>query len=223
MIPMIHHRFASREDAGRHLAEKLATLPLPNHPLLLALPRGGVPVAAEVAARLGLPMDVLVVRKLGVPGHEEYAMGAIAAGGVMVLDHRVVADLGLGLDAVERVIQRETRELARRERMFRKDRPPPAIAGRTVIVVDDGIATGSTVSAAVQLLRHQQAARIIVAGRVAARDSARSLRGEADAVITLIEPADFRAVGQWYEDFSETTDGEVRRLLAVHGPDVTPD
>jgi putative phosphoribosyl transferase len=223
MIPMIHHGFASREDAGRHLAEKLATYPLPNHPLLLALPRGGVPVAAEVAARLGLPMDVLVVRKLGVPGHEEYAMGAIAGGGVIVLDHRVVADLGLGLDAVERVIQRETRELARRERLFRNDRPPPEVAGRTVIVVDDGIATGSTVSAAVQLLRHQQAARIIVATPVSARDSARRLRAEADAVLTLMEPADFRAVGQWYEDFSETTDEEVRRLLAVHGPQVTPE
>jgi predicted phosphoribosyltransferase len=223
MIPMIHHGFASREDAGRQLAEKLSTFPLPNHPLLLALPRGGVPVAAEVAGRLGLPMDVLIVRKLGVPGHEEYAMGAIAAGGVMVLDHRVVADLGLGFDAVERVIQRETRELARRERLFRNDRPPPAIAGRTVIVVDDGIATGSTVSAAVQLLRHQQAARIIVAAPVSALDSARRLRGEADAVITLIEPADFRAVGQWYEDFSETTDGEVRRLLATHGQEVKPE
>ena len=223
MIPMTHHGFASREDAGRQLAEKLVTFSLPNHPLLLALPRGGVPVAAEVAARLGLPMDVLVVRKLGVPGHEEYAMGAIAGGGVLVLDHRVVANLGLGLDEVERVIQREKRELERRERMFRDDRPPPAVSGRTVIVVDDGIATGSTVSAAIQLLRHQKADRIIVAAPVSARDSARRLRAEADAVLTLIEPADFRAVGQWYEDFSETTDEEVRRLLAVHGQEVTPE
>lgn len=221
MIPMIRHGFASREDAGRQLADKLVTFPLPNHPILLALPRGGVPVAAEVAARLGLPMDVLVVRKLGVPGHEEYAMGAIAGGGVLVLDHRVVANLGLGLDAVERVIQRESRELERREQMFRDGRPPPEVAGRTVIVVDDGIATGSTVSAAIQLLRHQKADRIIVAAPVSARDSARRLRGEADAVITLMEPADFRAVGQWYEDFSETTDEDVRRLLAMHGPTVT--
>jgi predicted phosphoribosyltransferase len=222
MIPMTRHRFASREEAGRQLADRLATIPLPKHPLLLALPRGGVPVAAQVAAKLGLPIDVLVVRKLGVPGHEEYAMGAIAGGVLKVLDRQVVAHLGLSLDAVEHVIQRETRELARREQMFRGSRPPPEVAGRTVIVVDDGIATGSTVSAAILLLRQQMADAIIVAAPVAARDSASRLRGEADAVITLMEPADFRAVGQWYEDFSETPDEEVRRLLAMHGPPVTP-
>ena len=161
-------------------------------------------------------MDVLVVRKLGVPGHEEYALGAIACGGVLVLDHQVVANLSLGLDVVEKVIQRETRELARRELIFRDARPPPEVAGRTVIVVDDGIATGSTVSAAIQLLRHQKAARIIVAAPVSARDSATNLRSEADAVVTLMEPADFRAVGEWSQDFAENSDEEVHRLLAVH-------
>ncbi|RPJ35021.1 MAG: phosphoribosyltransferase [Verrucomicrobiaceae bacterium] len=209
--------FANREQAGRILAEKLAPLAVGRNPVLLALPRGGVPVAAVVAGRLGVPMDVLIVRKLGVPGHEEFAMGAIAGGGVMVLDHRVVAQLGLDLADVERVIQRETRELARREELYRENRPPPAVAGRTVIVVDDGVATGSTMSAAIELLRHQKAARIIVAVPVAPPDTARRLRGEADEVVTLLEPADFMAVGRWYEDFSQTSDEDVRRLLAGQG------
>ncbi len=209
--------FANREQAGRILAEKLAPLAAGRNPVLLALPRGGVPVAAVVAGRLGVPMDVLIVRKLGVPGHEEFAMGAIAGGGVMVLDHRVVAQLGLDLADVERVIQRETRELARREELYRENRPPPAVAGRTVIVVDDGVATGSTMSAAIELLRHRKAARIIVAVPVAPPDTARRLRGEADEVVTLLEPADFMAVGRWYEDFSQTSDEDVRRLLAGQG------
>jgi predicted phosphoribosyltransferase len=187
-------------------------------PLLLALPRGGVPVAAQVSAETGIPFDVLVVRKLGVPGHEEYAMGAIAPGGTMVLDHQVVARLGIGLDALEHVIARENRELERRERMFRGGRPFPRVEGRTVIVVDDGIATGSTMSASVKLLRKQGAGRVVVAVPVAAADSARRLRGEADEVICLLEPDDLGAVGCWYRDFSQTTDDEVRRLLEFsHG------
>jgi predicted phosphoribosyltransferase len=205
--------FMDRRDAGRRLAEKLVGIRSDAPPVLLALPRGGVPVAAEVAEALGIPFDVLIVRKLGVPGQEEYAMGAIASGGVMVLNHQVVAQLGISLDAVERVIARETRELERRERMFRSDRPTPQTEGRTVIVVDDGIATGSTMSAAVQLLHKQRAVRVIVATPVAAADSARRLRGEADEVITLLEPEDLGAVGNWYRDFSQTGDDEVRRLL----------
>lgn len=206
--------FLDRVDAGCQLAEKLAGFVRGHHPLLLALPRGGVPVAAVVADALGIPFDVLVVRKLGVPGHEEYAMGAIAAGGVMVLNHEVVARLGIPLDAVERVVRQETRELERREKLFRDDRPPPEVTGRMVIVVDDGIATGSTMTAAIELLRKRGAARVVVAVPVSARDSARRLRGEADEVITLLEPRDFSAVGQWYADFSQTSDDEVRQLLA---------
>jgi predicted phosphoribosyltransferase len=210
--------FVDRADAGRQLADRLAVFSRANRPLLLALPRGGVPVAAAVAGALGIPFDVLVVRKLGVPGHEEYAMGAIAAGGVLVLDHQVVARLAIPLDAVERVIQRETHELERREKLFRDGRPPPEVAGRTVIVVDDGIATGSTMSAAVELLRKRGAGRVVVAVPVSARDSASRLRREADEVITLLEPRDFSAVGQWYVDFSQTGDEEVRRLLDGQSP-----
>ena len=206
--------FLDRADAGRRLAAKLAEYSSTTPPpLLLALPRGGVPVAAEVSAKLGLPFDVLVVRKLGVPGHEEYAMGAIAGSGVMVLDHEVVARLGVGLDALERVIAREKRELERREQMFRSGYAFPSVEGRTVIVVDDGIATGSTMSAAVALLRKQHADRIVVAVPVAADDSAQRLRGEADEVVTLLEPGNLGAVGRWYQDFGQTSDEEVRRLL----------
>ncbi len=204
--------FLDRADAGRRLAAKLAGFSTASRPLLLALPRGGVPVGAEVAAALGLPFDVLVVRKLGVPGHEEYAMGAIA-GGVMVLDHEVVARLGVSLDALERVVAREERELERRERMFRGGLAFPQVEGRTVIVVDDGVATGSTMSAAVALLRKQNAGRIVVAVPVAADDSAERLRGEADEVVTLLEPGNLGAVGRWYRDFGQTGDDEVRRLL----------
>jgi predicted phosphoribosyltransferase len=188
-----------------------------KNPVLLALPRGGVPVAAVVAKTLGLTFDLLIVRKLGVPGHEEFAMGAIAGGGVMVLDHRVVAQLGLSLEEVQRVVQRETRELARREELYRDKRPPPDVAGRTVIVVDDGVATGSTMSAAIELLRKQKAARIVVAVPVAPRDTVRRLRGEADEVVTLLVPDNFIAVGRWYEDFSQTSDEDVRRLMAEQG------
>lgn len=206
--------FADRTEAGRLLAVELTRFAQSGHPVLLALPRGGVPVAAVVAKALGLPFDLLIVRKLGVPGHEEYAMGAIAAGGVLVLDHRVVAQLGIRLEDLARVIRRETRELQRREELYRENRPPPTVAGRTVIVVDDGIATGSTMSAAIELLRKRKAGRIVVAVPVAPRDTIHRLRGEADEVIVLLEPADFMAVGRWYEDFSQTSDEDVRRLMA---------
>jgi predicted phosphoribosyltransferase len=217
MNSIAYQGFENRVEAGRRLAEELVPVAEGKNPVLLALPRGGVPVAAVVAKTLGLTFDLLIVRKLGVPGHEEFAMGAIAGGGVMVLDHRVVAQLGLSLEEVQRVVQRETRELARREELYRDKRPPPDVAGRTVIVVDDGVATGSTMSAAIELLRKQKAARIVVAVPVAPRDTVRRLRGEADEVVTLLEPDNFIAVGRWYEDFSQTSDEDVRRLMAEQG------
>lgn len=217
MNDLVYQGFENRAAAGRGLAEKLARFADGERPVLLALPRGGVPVCAVVARALGLPFDLLIVRKLGVPGHEEYAMGAIAAGGVMVLDHRVVANLGLRLDDVERVVRQESLELARREELYRANRPPPVVEGHTVILVDDGIATGSTMSAAIQLLRQRKAGRIVVAVPVAPRDTVRRLRGEADEVVVLLEPENFTAVGRWYEDFSQTTDEEVRALMARQG------
>ncbi len=213
MSRSVFHGFADRVEAGLLLAGKLTRLAQGGNPLLLALPRGGVPVAAVIAEELGLSFDLLIVRKLGVPGHEEYAMGAIAAGGVMVLDHRVIAQLGIKLEDVEHVIQRETRELERREELYRANRPPLEVAERTVIVVDDGIATGSTMSAAIELLRKRKAGHIVVAVPVAPHETIGRLRGEADEVIVLLEPADFVAVGRWYEDFSQTSDEDVRRLM----------
>ena len=212
MKKAVFHGFADRAEAGRLLAQKLARL-VQRNPLILALPRGGVPVAAVVGEHLSLPFDLLIVRKLGAPGREEYAMGAIAAGGTMVLDHRVVAQLGIDLNDVERVIQQETKELGRREELYRGDRPQADVTGRTVILVDDGIATGSTMSAAIQLLRKRKAGHIVVAAPVAPHDTVRRLHREADEVVVVLEPADFVAVGRWYEDFSQISDAEVRRLM----------
>lgn len=206
-------RFKNRRQAGRLLAAFLEGLPDEKDVVILALPRGGVPIAAEISKALGIPFDVLIVRKLGVPGHEEFAMGAIASGGVRVLNQDVISQLGLTREDVDSVIQRETRELERREHLYRGKRGRPVVAGRIVIVVDDGIATGSTMSAAVQLLRQQQAERIIVAVPVAPSDTAERLREEADEVIVVLEPEPFGGVGRWYEDFSQTSDEEVQCLL----------
>jgi predicted phosphoribosyltransferase len=205
-------RYRDRREAGRVLAELLA--PLANQPdvLVLGLPRGGVPVAWEVARRLGAALDVFVVRKLGFPGHEELAMGAIASGGVRVLNPEVVA-YGVTRDEIERLAEREQRELERRERLFRGDRPPIRVVDRTVILVDDGLATGSTMRAAVRALRQQGAARIIVAVPVAARSTCAEMEDEADEVVCAATPEPFHAVGLWYEDFRQTTDDEVRELL----------
>ena len=211
--PTTLQTFTDRRDAGRHLAASLSEFASEENLLILALPRGGVPVAAEIAKALGKPMDVLIVRKLGVPGHEEVAMGAIASGGVRVLSEDLIALLRVTQKQVDAVIKRETEELARREKLYRDSRPVPAVAGRTVIVVDDGIATGSTMSAAVELLRHQKAKRIIVAVPVAPPSTVERLREEADEVVALIEPEPFVAVGQWYDDFSQISDEEVRGLL----------
>jgi len=179
-----------------------------------ALPRGGVPVAWEVARQLGAPLDVLLVRKLGVPGHAELAMGAIAAGGVRVLNPSVIEPLHIPPDDVERVAAREGVELARREQAYRPGRPPLDVAGRVVVVVDDGLATGSTMRAAVAAVRAMAPARVVVAVPVGSRETCRDLAAEADEVVCVRIPAGFRAVGEWYEDFSETTDDDIRALLA---------
>ena len=195
------------------LAARLGHLAGESGVVVLALPRGGVPVAFEVARALGAPLDVLLVRKLGVPQQPELAMGAIAAGGVRVLHQAVVDALGITPDVIDAVAAREGAELARRERAYRSGRPPPAVAGRTVVVVDDGLATGSTMRAAVAALRALQAGRVVVAVPVGARETCRQLAGEADEVVCVEAPDHFQAVGQWYDDFSPTTDEEIRDLL----------
>lgn len=191
--------------------------------IVLALPRGGVPVAFEVARALGAPLDVFTVRKLGVPGHEEWGFGAIATGGVRVLDRNVVGRLGLPDGLIDQVTARERRELERRERVYRGDRPAPALNGKTVIVVDDGLATGSTMRAAVQALRAFGPAQIVVAVPTGARQTCEELRTSADAVVCATMPEPFYAVGQQYEDFSPTTDEEVCALLAAAQRLVTRD
>lgn len=205
--------FVDRADAGRRLGEQLRRYAGQLDVLVLALPRGGVPVASEVARRLEAPWDVFVVRKLGVPGHEELAMGAIAAGSIEVLNHDVIDHLGIPRLVVDRVATRERRELLRREEAFRGTRDPVAVAKKTVIVVDDGLATGSTMEAAVAALRLMRPARIVVAVPVGAEETCGRLRSIADEVVCLETPQSFSAVGQWYRDFSQTTDDEVRVLL----------
>ena len=188
--------------------------------IVLALPRGGVPVAYEVARALNVPMDVFIVRKLGVPGHEELAMGAVATGGVRVLNDPVVAGLGIPAYVIDAVVKWETEELKRRGRLYRGNRPPPDVQGKTVILVDDGLATGSTMLAAAQALRQQKPAWIVVAVPVAAPDTCELLQAHVDEVICAATPEPFYAVGLWYRDFSQTTDEEVRELLARSGAKV---
>jgi predicted phosphoribosyltransferase len=208
-------RFRDRREAGGWLAAKLAAK-YANRPdvLVLALPRGGVPVAYEVAHALRAPLDVFLVRKLGVPGHEELAMGAVATGGVRVLNHDIVRALRIPDEVIDAVTAREQAELARRERLYRGDRPPADVRGRTVVLVDDGLATGATMLAAVQALRQQHPARVVVAVPIAPPETCEQLRTEVDEVVCAFTPEPFRAVGLWYEDFTPTTDDEVRDLLA---------
>ena len=206
-------RFRDRLEAGRVLAALLTTYANRPDVLVLALPRGGVPVADEVAGALEAPLDVLIVRKLGVPGHEELALGAIASGGVRVLNDDLIEALRIPPELVEAVAAREERELARRERVYREGRPPVELRDRTVVLVDDGLATGATMRAAVQALRQRGAARIVVAVPTAARATCEALRAIADDVVCATTPEPFYAVGEWYEDFSETTDDEVRDIL----------
>jgi predicted phosphoribosyltransferase len=206
--------FRDRKESGRLLAAKLGAYANRPDVIVLALPRGGVPVAYEVARALGTPMDIFLVRKLGVPGYEELAMGAIATGGVRVLNDQLVGGLRIPDYIVDEVAASEKQELMRRERLYRGDRPTPDVQGRTVILVDDGLATGATMLAAVKALRQQQPARIVVAVPTASPETCEQLRAEVDEVICAITPEPFHAVGLWYEDFSQTTDEEVRDLLA---------
>jgi predicted phosphoribosyltransferase len=216
-MSMQPQRFRNRTDAGRQLAEKLATYANRPGVLVLALPRGGVPVGFEVARELGALLDVFLVRKLGVPGYEELAMGAVATGGVRVLNDEIVRGLGISDHEIDAAAARELQELARRERLYRGDRPLPDIAGRTVILVDDGLATGATMRAAIAAVRQQQPARIVVAVPTASPDTSEALKAEADDVVCAMTPEPFLAVGHWYEDFTQTTDDEVRELLARGG------
>src|SRR6195256_5187343 len=198
--------FRDRREAGRLLAEKLATYANRPDVIVLALPRGGVPVAYEVARALRAPLDVFVVRKLGVPGYEELAMGAVATGGVRVLNEQLVKRLGIPDHLIDAVAAREQQELARRERLYRGGRPTPDVRGRTVILVDDGLATGATMSAAIAALRELRPARIVVAVPTASPETCEEMRSKADDVICAITPEPFNAVGRWYRDFSQTTD-----------------
>jgi len=206
--------FPNREEAGRLLAGKLEKYAGRNDVIVLGLPRGGVPVAYEVAQRLGVPLDVFIVRKLGVPGFEELAAGAIASGGVRVLNEDVLRALPKADQIIESVTEKETAELERREKSYRDDRPAPELRDRVVILVDDGLATGATMRAAVKALRQRRVAKIVVAVPVGPPDTCREFEDEADETICASAPEFFQAVGQYYEDFSQTSDEEVRDLLA---------
>jgi len=215
-------RFRDRAVAGRVLATKLARYGHRPDVIVLALPRGGVPVGYEVARALGAPLDVFVVRKLGVPGHEELGMGAIASGGVRLLNEDVVATAGVSHAAIEAVAEREAAEILRRERAYRGDRPPADLHGRTIILVDDGLATGASMRAAVAAVRRQGPSRVVVAVPAAAPDTCEVLRAEVDELVCLMTPEPFEAVGLWYEDFSQTDDAEVRHLLERAAQEKSP-
>ena len=206
--------FRDRKEAGRLLAEKLHVYANRPDVIVLALPRGGVPVAYEVARALSVSLDVFPVRKLGVPGHDELAMGAIAPGGVRILNDEVVLALGIPNYLIDEVIAKEQQELARRERLYRGDRPPPDVRGKTVILVDDGLATGATMLAAIKALRQQQAGRIVVAVPIASPETCDQMRQHVDDIVCAVTPEPFYAVGLWYENFSQTSDEEVRDLLS---------
>jgi putative phosphoribosyl transferase len=206
-------RFLDRRDAGRQLANRLSEYAERPDVLVLALPRGGVPVAYEVARALHAPLDVVLVRKLGVPGHEELAMGAVASGGVRVLDPEVIRVAHVTSQELEAVTEAEQRELDRRAIEYRGARPFPTIRGRTVILVDDGLATGATMRAAIMALRQEHPARLVVAAPVAPPQTCDDFRAIADDVVCAITPDPFYAVGLWYEDFGQTSDAEVRELL----------
>lgn len=209
------NRFADRHDAGRLLAAELTSYFDRDDVIVLGLPRGGVPVAYEVAQALRAPLDVFLVRKLGVPGHEELAMGALASGGVMVLNDDVVAAAGIGRDQIEAVAEREQATLTRQEQSFRGERPPLELGGKVAVVVDDGLATGATTRAAVGALRDLGAAAIVVAVPTAPRETCEVLRPEVDELVCAITPDPFTAVGLWYRDFAPVSDEEVRELLGA--------
>lgn len=207
-------QFANRVEAGRLLAKKLQTYADRRDVIVLALPRGGVPVAYEVAHALDAPLDVFLVRKLGVPGHEELAMGAIASGGVRELNEQVLFYLSIPNDEIERVTRQEQTELVRREKLYRGDAKPLEVRGHTVILVDDGLATGSTMRAAISALKRQQPAEIVVAVPVAPRETCDSFKAQGDSMcVCAVTPKPFDGVGRWYKHFAQTSDAEVRYLL----------
>lgn len=206
--------FRDRRDAGRQLAQKLSALAAEPDLLVLALPRGGVPVGYEVARALGAELDVFLVRKLGVPGHRELALGAIASGGVRALNEDIIQSLRLSDGTIETVTAEEQRVLERRERVYRSDRPRPAVRNRPIILVDDGLATGASMRAAIAALRQQGPRHIIAAVPVGPPETCREMDPLVDEFVCLITPHSFQGVGQWYEDFSQTSDDEVRELLA---------
>ena len=207
-------RYADRVEAGRELAAGLREYAGRDDVVVLALPRGGIPVAFEVARELGAPLDVILVRKLGLPEQPELAMGAIASGGVRILNEDVVRATAVSRETIEEVAAREGEELARRERLYRGERPPPAIEGKVAILVDDGLATGSTMLAAIGALRRQRPARIVVAAPIAPPETCEELRREADDVVCVRTPEPFLAIGAWYERFPQVSDDEIRNLLA---------
>ena len=206
--------FHDRAEAGRLLAEKLTAYANRQDIRVLALPRGGVPVAFEIAKALRAPLDVFLVRKLGVPGHEELAMGAIASGGIVVHNDEVIGNLDISSQEIDTVVAREQQELERRERLYRGDRPFPDLHGCTVILVDDGLATGATMRAAVVAVRQHQPAHSVIAVPIAAPDTCEALGTQVDEIICAMTPDPMYAVGLWYEHFDQTTDDEVRELLA---------
>lgn len=214
--------FKDRADAGRKLAARLTRYADREDVLVLALPRGGVPVAYEVAKELRAPLDIFLVRKLGVPGYEELAMGAIATGGVQVINEDVVRYLNIPDEVIGAVAADQQRELQRREQAYRDNRPPPDVKGRIAILIDDGLATGSTMRAAAAALRRQGPARIVVAVPVSSRETCNEFRREVDEIVCAVTPEPFRGVGLWYDDFSQTTDEEVRELLGRELQQIRP-
>lgn len=214
--------FCNRREAGERLAERLSDYAGRDDIIVLALPRGGVPVAYEVAESLAAPLDVFVVRKLGVPWHRELAMGALASGGVRVLNDDVIRSLNISDDIIDEVTDAEAEELERREAAYRDNRSRFELRGKVVILVDDGLATGSTMRAAVAAVRRSEPARVVVAVPVSAVDTCQALRKEADEVVCMVTPEPFYGVGSWYDDFSQTSDEEVRELLArIHETNVS--
>ena len=207
-------RFRDRVHAGDLLADVLDARRGIDDGIVLALPRGGVPVAARVAQRLGIPLDVFIVRKLGLPGRSEYAMGAIASGGVIVINEDAVTRLGITQEAIDAVAERELQELERREVLYRGDRPPLDLASRDVIIVDDGVATGASMHAAIEAVKAYEPRSLVVAVPVAPASAQSEFEGVVDAFIALSTPTPFHAVGLWYDDFTQTTDDEVRSLMS---------
>jgi len=206
-------KFTDRYEAGRILATYLNDFAYLKDVIVLALPRGGVPVAYEIASALSLPLDVFIVRKLGVPGHEEYAVGAIASGGTVFFNESMMRELNLEQGAIDRVLKTEQKELIRREHLYRGNRPFPDLSGKTIILVDDGIATGATMYAAIEALRQYNPASIIIAVPVAAYSTCQGMANLVDKIVCPLQPIEFHAVGLWYADFSQTSDKEVIELL----------